>query len=287
MGRLALRPGLRAYAHAPAGAAEAELWTPEEITTTAWFDAMDTDTIDDSGAPDYLVSQWDDKSGNAKHAVQATGANQPALNATGFGAGLPTLTFDGVGYPDFDQLVTPGDTFASSAEVGIFLVFKSLDTAWLQDIIAFAGIGSANRGIGFQFNPHTAANTIESFVWGTSYFTVTHTLGTADIAGWTRPSVGSAYTSLHLNGTTTVDTTLKSLTLDYPGSYNHLYLGGYSIWGANAEIAEVVALSTEPSTADRQSLEGYLAWKWDGYSAGTLVGKLPVDHPYKSAAPTL
>ena len=31
---------------------------------------------------------------------------------------------------------------------------------------------------------------------------------------------------------------------------------------------------------DRQQLEGYLAWKWG------LEANLPVDHPYKNAAPT-
>jgi hypothetical protein len=35
------------------------------------------------------------------------------------------------------------------------------------------------------------------------------------------------------------------------------------------------------SDADRQKMEGYLAWKWN------LQAKLPADHPYKQAAPVI
>ena len=47
-------------------------WTPSEITTAAWFDASDTDTITESGGK---VAKWDDKSGN--HMVQGSASNQP------------------------------------------------------------------------------------------------------------------------------------------------------------------------------------------------------------------
>jgi len=55
---------------------------------------------------------------------------------------------------------------------------------------------------------------------------------------------------------------------------------GNTSFRANGTIAETLAYSTALSTADRQLVEGYLAWKW-----GT-VSSLPGDHPYKSAAPT-
>jgi len=41
------------------------------------------------------------------------------------------------------------------------------------------------------------------------------------------------------------------------------------------------------STADRQWIEGCLAWQWDGGTAGTLVGQLPSNHPYKTARPAV
>lgn len=44
-----------------------------------WLDATDSDTITESGGS---VSQWDDKSGNANHAVQASGSLQPTYTGS-------------------------------------------------------------------------------------------------------------------------------------------------------------------------------------------------------------
>jgi hypothetical protein len=47
----------------------------------------------------------------------------------------------------------------------------------------------------------------------------------------------------------------------------------------NTSIGEIIIINGTVSSEDRQKLEGYLAHKW------ALAGSLPVDHPYKSAAP--
>jgi hypothetical protein len=57
--------------------AHAGPWSPENSEkTVAWFDAQDAATVhqDDAGG---RVSQWDDKSGNTNHAVQAKADDQP------------------------------------------------------------------------------------------------------------------------------------------------------------------------------------------------------------------
>lgn len=59
---------------------------------------------------------------------------------------------------------------------------------------------------------------------------------------------------------------------------------------SNLHIGEIISqgLPTELSTADRQQIEGYLAWKWRGDSSDTdTVALLPADHPYKLAPPIL
>ena len=62
-------------------------WTPANITTALWLDANDSSTITQSGG---VVSQWDDKSGNARHLSEATSALRPTYDATGFNS-LPTI----------------------------------------------------------------------------------------------------------------------------------------------------------------------------------------------------
>jgi hypothetical protein len=53
--------------------------------------------------------------------------------------------------------------------------------------------------------------------------------------------------------------------------------GDYFVW--NGFYAEIIYYNVQLSDANRQRVEGYLAWKWG------LQGNLPNDHPHKSAAP--
>jgi hypothetical protein len=64
---------------------------PSEITTAFWGDASDASTVITSGG---FLSQWNDKSGNARHATQAVGSSQPAYTLNGQN-NLNCLTLDG------------------------------------------------------------------------------------------------------------------------------------------------------------------------------------------------
>jgi hypothetical protein len=76
----------------PAPLAVAQDWTPANsgVPTALWLDADDAGTITKDGGD--LVSQWNDKSGNARHVTQATAANQPTYQAAGLNS-KPTLYF--------------------------------------------------------------------------------------------------------------------------------------------------------------------------------------------------
>lgn len=67
------------------------------------------------------------------------------------------------------------------------------------------------------------------------------------------------------------------------GTFSVDGLGFYNGGGNNAvgyAIHEIIICDAVPSETVRQKLEGYLAWKWG------IEANLPVDHPYKAAAPT-
>jgi len=51
------------------------LWTPAEITTSLWFDANDLTTINKDGS--NVITDWNDKSGNERHASQSTSSARP------------------------------------------------------------------------------------------------------------------------------------------------------------------------------------------------------------------
>jgi hypothetical protein len=48
----------------------------------------------------------------------------------------------------------------------------------------------------------------------------------------------------------------------------------------DGDIGEIVIFNSVLSTADREKMEGYLAWKWG------LEGSLPMGHTYESAPPS-
>jgi hypothetical protein len=64
---------------------------------------------------------------------------------------------------------------------------------------------------------------------------------------------------------------LGAVTLGAKGDRTDYYLLG--------DIAEVVVYNAALSDTDRQTVEGYLAWRWG------LQGSLPAGHPYKNCAP--
>jgi hypothetical protein len=49
-------------------------WSPADITTALWLDAADASTVTMANG---AVSEWRDKSGNARHANQGTAARRP------------------------------------------------------------------------------------------------------------------------------------------------------------------------------------------------------------------
>jgi len=73
----------------------------------AWFDAMYPNGF--GGAPpaaDAAMSQWNDLSGNGRHLVQGTGANQPLYRLTAGPNGYPSVNF--VDNTDTMQIATAG-----------------------------------------------------------------------------------------------------------------------------------------------------------------------------------
>jgi hypothetical protein len=56
------------------GVVASQVFTPLDLSPALWLDAADTSTITASGSS---VSQWNDKSGNARHFIQSTAASQP------------------------------------------------------------------------------------------------------------------------------------------------------------------------------------------------------------------
>lgn len=89
-------------------------FVPTDITNLDFWVRGDLGT---SGVDAAAQSAWNDQSGNARHATQATGGLQPLLRTTGAGLinGLSTLDFDGsddcMALPNFLTALSAGEIF--------------------------------------------------------------------------------------------------------------------------------------------------------------------------------
>jgi hypothetical protein len=234
-----------------------------------WFDAADTTTITKAGG---LVSQWNDKSGNVNNVSQATGANQPtettlnALNALVFNGtsdflanaaatGLP----QGVGtFSAFAVAITT--SFAGGSETAV---------SWGSAAL-FAQFGGYTAGTGWSFNTAVTSG-YDATAPTTSVHGYSGVYAGGTISpGYTQWIDGNAETLTFVNPTTAPTASGAALAIGQ-------YVGGGNFFPGT--IAEVIFYNSALSTTNRQTLEGYLAWKW-GFQAN-----LPVSHPFFSAPP--
>lgn len=232
-------------------------WTPREIPTIAWYDAADTNSIT---APGNSVSQWNDKSGNNRHATQGVPAQRPTylandptlnnkpsigtLNPTGkIGLDTPSIPAKNVYVVTYykDGLDTSFDVFStlfSSSDVanfGQYRVMGRVNTSDLIDTYQFNDLGTYKNG--------STVNSLSVLPCGASVFTFKSSAARTQAYG-----------------------------LGYNRSLSDRNWQGYS--------SEWIFTDGTEDTPSQKQIEGYLAHKW------ALAANLPIDHPYKSAAPT-
>ncbi|MES2982743.1 MAG: hypothetical protein V4727_10550 [Verrucomicrobiota bacterium] len=242
------------------------MWSPDDISITAWYDAADTSTLT---ATSDAVSQWRDKSGNGLHLDQVTAANQPATGA--LINGRNALNFTG------DAMTTASNPFGATINNAFVIAVHKVDS--LQNGILFSLTGSdvhANRWSG-----HVPWSD------GSIYFDCGGALAPNRIGTPYGVSVGnvvlaSFYTSTENN----LQQIYKNGSLLVGDSSGHavstagnISVGGLGPVYQDTTIGEFIIINGTVDDATRQKIEGYLAHKW------SLVEKLPADHPYKLSAP--
>jgi len=240
-------------------------WTPQEAigSLSHWFDSSETSSVVITSGK---VSQWSDKTPNARHAVQANATYQPTYS-TGYNGGAASLSFSNASLwadcPNFSELAI----FIAFQRSGGSILFDFRDPALPNSAIwdnSRAGYGAAIR------------NTSNTQASGANVTLAT----TAAVSAWLFN--GTARTIQQwFNGTAQTQGTLASgvfsiarVSIGGPGTaVGTLHYSG--------RVAEVIIVGSTPSTDLRQRIEGYLAWKW-----GT-VNALPTTHPWKYQPPAL
>jgi hypothetical protein len=244
-------------------------WTPSVIggSLHVWVDASRLDTVFASGSP-LRVSQWSDISGNGRHLTQGTGSVQPYWQPTGFNS-KPTIEFR---QPDNTRL---RNTFGPLPQP--FTICVAYRTA--ASIVATGMVVSSAN-----INDPSANNTQTTVNFLTSPQRVQMFAGLGGNAAQGDLAVNTAYfgvfgfngasSQYSVNGTNSViNPSTKGLSGIELGTWNN---------GSNAQnvfLSEVVLVNRMLTAKERQSMEGYLAWKWG------MQLSLPVNHPSYLAPP--
>ena len=267
------------------------LWTPSQITTALWLDASDAATLFDAttggSTPSTggAIARWEDKSGNANNASQATAGDRPTYLATGLN-NLPTISFS----PDSTTSATGDRLTIQSASVLMPSAYTILGVV-ADD--ATAGTGPS----GFRAWIEKAASNqfLNRKYWlgtfGSAYGldksgdvgeqeTILNTgvvNKSPQIVAAVKPATSANGSALFFQDGTqrSSDTSFTTLTTNT----SPINIGG-SFYPWNGRVSEVIILPTS-STGSRQMIEGYAAWKWG------IQGSLPNDHPYKNGPPVI
>lgn len=234
-------------------------WKP--IGTYLWLDADDDDTItSDSG----LVSGWSDKSGNGLSAVQANAANKPSLSSDAYGRSL--ITFDGVD----DYMTTASLTLG--APTTLFIAFRAHTVTSGDRTLINQQSGDDTEPWQLYFTSDAKLRDWRSLGYvGSIQNNTLHVLSEVQeedkkIYMWRTGNAGTTGTNLTLYAASRAISIGRSQSVGSLGWYD-------------GDIAEIILYNSALSTADRQRVEGYLAWKW------VVQDQLPADHPYKLGAP--
>jgi len=250
------------------------LWTPAEITTALWLDASDASTITLSATN---VSQWNDKSGNGRHATQTTAARRPAYTTAGKN-GLNVVTFQSA---NTHWMSLPNSTNPSGANA-VFVAAKPNNSSASAMIIGRAYnwgswyLSSASTGTAGRYdmgrNAVDSASAIASGLTNDTdkIFSATYDNSNVSLS----INAGSPTTAAYTPNPTynTSDATAIGAFRDITNTVASTF---------NGPIYELVVLHLMPSTDTIQKVQGYFAWKWG------LQANLPSDHPYKNGAPSI
>ncbi len=243
-------------------------FSPTSISNCAlWLDPSDKNSLTLVG---NNITLWNDKSGNGRNA-SATGN----ITNTGTIHGLPTATFGGSQNTFF--LGSNSNTGSVITAFGIYSMNSGAGA--YSRLLSFN-----NYSTGGQDSASTAAQVFNR--WNSTATIVSAQaalqLGTVNISYATPLLVctqwNGAVNTMYLNGTAgtsvanvrTFGYTNYTIGTNYNDDANSFYSG---------LVGEILVYNASLSTAQREQVEGYLAWKWG------LQRSLPTTHPYYYAAP--
>lgn len=221
-----------------------------------WLDGSDPLGTGTAPANGTSITTWVDKSGTGNNGTLTSGGvpvYQSTTNSVYFSTVIGTYSTN---------------YSASLSNEALFYVFKGdFSAGGIPGFATSAGNGGRTLGGGNTTNSFGAS--AFSVGWASVTATNTLTTNTLTLGEYTN---SNTTTIVYLNGGSVTGTTVVT---NYTAGRTTTLTGSY------ANVYEVLGFSRALSTQDRQTVEGYLAWKWG------LQGNLPTTHPYRYNNPAI
>jgi hypothetical protein len=256
---------------------EVFLFQPTSITgCRLWLDGADSTTITTVTG----VSQWNDKSGNAYNLTQGNTGSQP------------TRTGNLLNFVSNYYLNVPQAAINNLSTWSLFFVINPISSSnWImakqRDGVNTYNVLSMTYNTTNGGGPQTGST---GFLYWRSLNNAGQLVSTGAISTSTLQVWNLTYDGtnlyLYINGVLE-KTTAGSFAISNDTNATNFTLG---VWIQSATIinsgvtnfrlGEMLVYNTGLTTAQRQQVEGYLAWKWG------LVASLPANHPFKRWPPS-
>lgn len=256
-----------------------EDWIPSNLSNLSLWTKASSGTRRNL---DEKVNQWIDLSGNSNTLSQITLAQQPTYTL-GQVNSFPSLAFATAS--SSNMTAADSSTLDMSTAMTVFAVIKvdSFGTNVGQYYYSPLFGKGTNYKMGFR---HTAATGTTGEIYFDDGSTISASSGaniSTSAATYTQVAIVSADNSnntgaFYKDGTSygacaaTPSTNGANTTVLSLGTDANSYM--------SSKVAELIIFSEQLTTADRQKVEGYLAWRYN------LEAQLPQNHPYKSAPPS-
>jgi hypothetical protein len=226
------------------------LTDPRQLASLAvWLDGSYSTTITLNGS---TVSEWRDKSGNARHAAQATAAAQPTYTAADLN-GLATLRTTAS-----QHMVIPAWTYLNTNTTVFVFRSSGVNQAVCQR-------GAVNNGPRNAVqNPASAGLRLRTTIHGTSASQVDAEGPAYTANAWTIGAgvVRTDRARVYQNGVFGADATY---TLQLSGSFDMklFAMNTSNFYGLNGGIAEFIAYDRALSDGEVTQVARYLSRKWN------------------------
>ena len=246
---------------------------------TLWLDGADTSSMTFSGTN---ITQWRDKSGQ--------GYNQVGYNNPQYSSLTKGVIFNGT--TNYFASATSGGSLRIPTATHCLIAVHSPTTIsgnYTGNTSLFRFQGVVGTAVTYIVFPYMFGTTPRGYINSQDSTTTQYDTGVlvensaANTQNLIVANIASGSQEIYKNGNRQSSGTafLSNTTSDFfaLGCQNWTYINGQQYELYSGTMYEVMVFNTTITTAQRQQVEGYLAWKWG------LQGSLPPTHPYKSFPP--